>query len=92
METSHKQTLPEQFSMATFERNLAALAHVDEALAQRLCLPVNGRHIHFLENGRICYQRNRTLLPFVINREDLAETLGDMGRGRNAGCPVSPAR
>ncbi len=50
METSHKQTLPEKFSMTTFERNLAALAHVDEALAQRLCLPVNGRHIHFNES------------------------------------------
>ncbi len=83
MEYSPQQALPEQFSMATLEKNLAALANVDENLFQRICLPVDGSHIHFLNGGEIRYQRHRTLFPFAINSEDMESSLGDIDSAKN---------
>ncbi|MEA3429359.1 MAG: hypothetical protein U9Q84_09180, partial [Thermodesulfobacteriota bacterium] len=83
MEYSPQQALPEQFSMTTLEKNLAALANVDENLFQRICLPVDGSHIHFLNSGEIRYQRHRTLFPFAINGEDMESSLGDIDSAKN---------
>ena len=83
MEYSPQQALPEQFSMTTLEKNLAALANVDKNLFQRICLPVDGSHIHFLNGGEIRYQRHRTLFPFAINSEDMESLLGDIDFAKN---------
>jgi len=39
-ESRFQQTLPEEFAMATLEKNLAALGHTNESFFQRICLPV----------------------------------------------------
>jgi len=83
VESSHNQALPEQFSVTTLEKNLAALSTIDENLFQRICLPVNGSHINFLNGGDVRYERHRTLLPFVVNKEDIASTLGDIDDAGN---------
>jgi len=83
MGSSYQQTLPEQFSMATLEKNLAALAQVDEPLVSRICLPVNGDHVHFLRDGKCQYQIHRTLYPFSIRDEDLSGTLGETDSEKN---------
>ncbi len=83
MEYSSHQALPEQFSMTTLEKNLAALGNVDDNLFQRICLPVDGSHIHFLNSGEIRYQRHRTLFPFAINGEDMESLLGDIDSAKN---------
>lgn len=78
-----QQKLPERFSMTTLEKNLAALMPVNEDLVRRICLPVDGTHIHFLQGGEARYQRHRTLLPFVVGKEDFLSTLGDANIGEN---------
>ncbi|MBW2559476.1 MAG: glycosyltransferase [Deltaproteobacteria bacterium] len=80
---SENQRLPEQFSEATLERNLAFLAAIDENLFQRICMPVDGAHIHFLDGGEIRYERHRARLPFVIDKEGIENTLGDVGDAKN---------
>ncbi len=77
------QRLPEQFSEATLKRNLAFLATIDENLFQRICMPVDGSHIHFLDGGGIRYERHRSQLPFVIDKEDIESTLGDVSDPKN---------
>lgn len=43
--------LPEQFSTTTLEKNLDSLVRINEDLAQRICLPVDGTHVHFQKDG-----------------------------------------
>jgi len=81
--TIKNQKLPEQFSETTLERNLAFLAAIDENLFQRICMPVDGSHIHFLDGGGIRYERHRTQLPFVIDNEEIESTLGDVSDAKN---------
>lgn len=83
MESSHQQTLPEQFSVTTLEKNLAALSSINEHLFQRICLPVDGSHVHFLNGGEVRYERHRALFPFVINKEDIMSTLDDINDAKN---------
>jgi len=78
-----KSELPKQFSEATLERNLAFLAAIDENLFQRICMPVDGSHIHFPDNGEIRYERHRAQLPFVIDKEEIESTLGDLGDAKD---------
>ena len=83
MESSHQQTLPEQFSVTTLEKNLGALVSINEDLVRRICLPVDGSHIHFLQNGEVRYEKHRILLPFVIDEKDLPGTVSDANSGEN---------
>lgn len=71
-----RQHLPSCFSMQTLKKNLDALAVQDIAFVQRICLPVEGRHIHFLPGGEVRYERNRSLLPFIIPQDQIASTIG----------------
>jgi len=77
-ESECQQALPEEFSMATLEKNLAAIGRDNENFVQRICLPVDGNHVHFLKNGEISYQMHQTLFPFVIDQEELEETSKDI--------------
>ena len=77
-ESRYQQTLPKEFSMATLEKNLAAIGRDNENLFQRICLPVDGAHVHFLKDGEICYQMHQSLFPFIISREELEETSKDV--------------
>ena len=78
-----QQKLPKRFSETTLEKNLGALVPINEDLVRRICLPVDGSHIHFLENGEIRYEKHRTLLPFVIDEKDLPGTVSDADIGEN---------
>ena len=82
-ESRYQQTLPKEFSMATLEKNLAALGHTDENFVQRICLPVDGNHVHFLKNGEISYHMHQTLFPFVIDGEELEGTLKNVNDSKN---------
>ena len=82
-EPQYQQALPEEFSMATLEKNLAAIGHNNEDLFQRICLPIDGTHIHFLKNGEIRYQMHQTLFPFVIDGEELKGTLKNVNDSKN---------
>ena len=73
--SEYQQALPEEFSMATLEKNLVAIGRDNENLFQRICLPVDGTHVHFLDNGEIRYQMHQTLFPFVIDGEEMEGTL-----------------
>jgi len=75
---SENQRLPERFSEATLERNLALLAAIDKDLFQRICLPVDGSHIHFLDDGEVRYERHRARLPFVIDKGGIESSLGNV--------------
>lgn len=78
MKSSPDKTLPEQFSGAILEKNLAALAAVDESLFRRICLPVDGSHIHFMNDGNVLYERHQNLLPFIMDEKDIASALDDI--------------
>ena len=82
-ESRYQQTLPKKFSMATLEKNLAAIGRDNENLFQRICLPVDGTHVHFLKNGEISYQINQTLFPFVLDKEELEETSKDVNSSKD---------
>jgi hypothetical protein len=69
--------------MATLEKNLAAIGRDNENLFQRICLPVDGTHVHFLKNGEIRYQMHQTLFPFVIDGEELKETSKEVNDSKN---------
>ena len=83
MESSGQQLLPKQFSTAILEKNLAAISRNNENLFQRICLPVDGTHVHFLKDGEIRYQMHQTFFPFVIDEEELEETLKDVKDSKN---------
>lgn len=80
---NENQRLPEQFSEAILERNLAFLATIDENLFQRICMPVDGSHIHFFDGGEIRYERHRSQLSFVIDEKEIESTLGDVSDPKN---------
>ena len=82
-ESEYQQALPEEFSIATLEKNLAAIATINENLFQRICLPVDGAHVHFLKNGEISYQMHQTLFPFILDKEELEETSKDVKDSKN---------
>lgn len=82
-ESRYQETLPKEFSMATLKKNLAALGHANENFVQRICLPVDGNHVHFLKNGEISYQMHQTLFPFVIDGEELEGTLKNVNDSKN---------
>ncbi|MBW1895109.1 MAG: glycosyltransferase [Deltaproteobacteria bacterium] len=82
-ESQYQQALPEEFSVTTLEKNLAALSTTNESFFQRICLPVDGSHVHFLKNGEISYQINQTLFPFVMHEEELDGTLKDVKDSKN---------
>ncbi len=82
-ESQYQQVLPEEFSMATLEKNLAAIGQTNEDFFQRICLPIDGAHIHFLKNGEISYQMHQTLFPFVLDKEELEGTLKNVNDSKN---------
>ena len=82
-ESQYQQSLPKQFSTAILERNLSALSLIDQSLVQRICLPIDGTHVHFLKNGEIRYQMHQTLFPFVIDKEELEGTLKNVNNSKN---------
>lgn len=82
-ESQYQQALPEEFSIATLEKNMAAIGRDNENLFQRICLPVDGTHVHFLKNGEIRYQMHQTLFPFVLDEEELEETSKDVNSSKD---------
>ena len=83
IEPQYQQTPPKEFSMATLDKNLAAIGRNNENLFQRICLPVDGTHVHFLKNGEIRYQMHQTLFPFVMDKEELEETSKDVNSSKD---------
>lgn len=71
--------LPDRFSTTTLEKNLATLVQIDETLCQRICLPVDGTHIHFSQNGEVHYTKSFSHLPFTIGTHDLPGSIGHIG-------------
>jgi hypothetical protein len=83
IEPQYQQTPPKEFSMTTLEKNLAAIGRNNENLFQRICLPVDGAHIHFLKDGEIRYQMHQSLFPFIISKEELEGTLKNVNDSKN---------
>lgn len=77
------QGLPERFSEATLERTMALLAAIDEDLFRRICLPVDGSHIHFTDGTAVSYERHRSQLPFAVDAEGIEGTVGDLGDAKD---------
>jgi len=60
------------------DRNLEALASVAPALADRLCLPVDGSHVREEEGRRPQYRIHRYFYPFTVRDEELDATIGQV--------------
>jgi hypothetical protein len=76
------QPLPERFRSATLQGNLDALAKVNGELARRICLPVDGAHVHFAPDGRCRYELHRNLLPFDVPDEVCERDLREVTAGK----------
>ena len=57
------------------QHNLEALTSVTPALAERLCLPVDGSHVRIEEGRRPSYRVHRYFYPFTAQGEELDRTL-----------------
>ena len=63
--------------MPTLEKNMSTLMEINEKIVERLCLPVDGSHIHFLPTGEARYHLHRAMLPFVVEKSHIPKSIKD---------------
>lgn len=66
----HRLQLPEEFSECLLKKNLHALECIHPYLVKRLCYPVVSSHFPVFHDGKLCYRRHQSLIPFTSAWED----------------------
>jgi spore maturation protein CgeB len=75
--------LPEVFSTACLEKNLAALARREPGMVQRISWPADGSHVLFHENGRALYKVNGSTFPLEVDGEQTGFACAPVEDGRD---------